>query len=71
MSSFKIKIAYYNAGSAGKSSSIERYFGKGFSENYQMNIGVNVYVKEIVYDIDDIATLSFWDIGEQEKFKFC
>jgi len=67
MSSFKIKIIYYSAGSVGKSVPIERYFDKGFSSNYQINIGVNVYVKEIEYTTEDIATLSFWDIGELEK----
>lgn len=70
MSSFKIKIVYYSAGSLGKPVPIQRYFGKGFSSNYQINIGVNVYVKEYEYKSSDIATLSFWDIGEQEKFKF-
>ena len=70
MSSFKIKIIYYSSGFVGNSIPIERYFGKGFSSNYQINIGVNVYVKEIEYNNKDIATLSFWDINEQEKFKF-
>ena len=70
MSSFKIKIVYYSAGSLGKPVPIQRYFGKGFSSNYQINIGVNVYVREYKYKSDDIATLSFWDIGEQEKLRF-
>jgi len=70
MSSFKIKIVYYSAGSLGKPVPIQRYFGKGFSSNYQINIGVNVYVRDYDYKSGEIATLSFWDIGEQEKFKF-
>ena len=70
MSSFKIKIIYYSAGSARQSVPIKRYIDKGFTSNYQINIGVNVYVKEIEINPEDIATLSFWDIGEQEKFKF-
>jgi len=70
MSSFKIKIIYYSAGSARQSVPIKRYIDKGFTSNYQINIGVNVYVKVIKYDAEDIATLYFWDIGEQEKFKF-
>ncbi len=70
MSSFKIKIVYYSAGSLGKPVPIQRYFGKGFLSNYQINIGVNVYVKDFEYKSDDMATLSFWDIGEQKKFKF-
>ena len=70
MSSFKIKIVYYSAGSLGKPVPIQRYFGKGFSSNYQINIGVNVYVREFQYNDNDLATLSFWDISEQEKFRF-
>jgi GTPase SAR1 family protein len=70
MSRFKIKIIYYSAGSVRKSVPIKKYIDKGFTSNYQVSIGVNVYVKEVEYTTEDIATLSFWDIGEQEKFKF-
>ena len=70
MSSFKIKIVYYDTGSVSESVPIESYFGKGFSTNYQISIGVNVYVKDYEYGPHDTATLSFWDVGEQEKFKF-
>ncbi len=68
MSSFKIKIIYFSD-TGSESEPIESYFGKGFSSNYQVSIGVNVYVKEVEFN-DEMATLSFWDIGEEEKFKF-
>ncbi len=71
MHSYKFKLIFINIqGFDDVENSFQELFGTSFEKNYQTNIGVNVYIKNI--DIFDgmIATVSFWDISEKEIFKF-
>ena len=70
MPEFKLKILYFNAGIYGKNDSIDKSIGIGFATNYQLNIGVNVHVKELEFGEDELVSLTFWDISNKENFKF-
>lgn len=71
MQSFKFKLIFINYGDYNENNrSFEEIIGITFESNYRINLGVNVFIKNVELHDGEIATLSFWDICEKETFKF-
>jgi small GTP-binding protein len=41
-----------------------------FATNYKLTVGVEILSKDIEYKSGEVATLSIWDIGGQQRFEF-
>ena len=41
-----------------------------FAANYKLTVGVEILTKNIEYRPGEVATLSIWDIGGQQRFEF-
>ena len=41
-----------------------------FAANYKLTVGVEIISKNIEYKPGEVATLSIWDIGGQQRFEF-
>jgi len=67
--SYQFKIILIGPGSVGKTSLVNRFVHNRFSSSYEMTMGVDIMNKKI--DIEDTSvTLTIWDIGGQERFKY-
>jgi small GTP-binding protein len=70
MSSFKIKILLTGAAAVGKRSLVQRFIKNRFAANYKLTVGVDILTKDVEFRQGEIATLSIWDIGGQQRFEF-
>ena len=70
MSSFKLKVLLMGAAAVGKTSLVQRFIKDGFADNYKLTVGVDILTKDVEFNPGQIATLSIWDLGGQEKFSF-
>jgi small GTP-binding protein len=70
MSSFKLKILLIGAAAVGKRSLIQRFIKNRFAANYKLTVGVDILTKDVEFRSGEIATLSIWDIGGQQRFEF-
>jgi small GTP-binding protein len=70
MSSFKLKILLTGAAASGKKELINRFIKNRFQQNYKLTVGVDILTKDVEFKPNEIATLSIWDIGEQQRFEF-
>ncbi|TXT65663.1 MAG: Small GTP-binding domain protein [Promethearchaeota archaeon] len=70
MSSYKLKVLLTGAAAVGKTSLVQRFIKNKFQANYKLTVGVDILTKEIEYKPGEIATLSIWDIGGQQRFEF-
>lgn len=70
MSSFKLKVLLTGAAAVGKTSLVHRFIKNKFKKNYQLTVGVDILAKDVEYKPGEIATLSIWDIGGQQRFEF-
>ena len=70
MSSFKLKVLLTGAAAVGKTSLVQRFIKNRFAANYKLTVGVDILTKEIEFKPQEIATLSIWDIGGQQRFEF-
>lgn len=41
-----------------------------FAANYKLTVGVDILTKDIEFRSQEVATLSIWDIGGQQRFEF-
>ncbi|MFW9972206.1 MAG: hypothetical protein ACFFDF_18615 [Candidatus Odinarchaeota archaeon] len=69
MYTFKLKILLLGGKTVNKTSLEQRIGKKCFQTDYKMTIGVNILTKDVEYRPGEIAGLSIWDIGYQERFK--
>ena len=69
MSSFKLKVVLIGAKNVDKSS-IQRIVKNRFQAKYKLTVGVDILTKDAEYRNGEIATLSIWDIGGQQRFLF-
>lgn len=67
MSTITSKICIIGDFAVGKTSTVERFVNRQFSEKYQTTIGVKVDTKEILVDGVDLK-LIIWDIAGTDKF---
>ncbi len=70
MSSFKLKVLLTGAAAVGKTSLVQRFIKNRFAANYKLTVGVDILTKDVEYKPGEIATLSIWDIGGQQRFEF-
>ncbi|MEJ2293930.1 MAG: GTP-binding protein [Candidatus Lokiarchaeota archaeon] len=70
MSSFKLKILLVGAVKVGKKELIQRFIKNRFAANYKLTVGVDILTKDVEFRPGEIATLSIWDIGGQQRFEF-
>ena len=70
MSSFKLKVLLTGAAAVGKTSLVQRFIKQRFQANYKLTVGVDILTKDVEYRSSEIATLSIWDIGGQQRFEF-
>jgi small GTP-binding protein len=70
MSSFKLKILLVGAVKVGKRELIQRFIKNHFAADYKLTVGVDILTKDVEFRPGEIATLSIWDIGGQQRFEF-
>jgi len=70
MSSFKLKILLTGAAAVGKTSLVQRFIKNRFAANYKLTVGVDILTKDVEFRPGEVATLSIWDIGGQQRFEF-
>ncbi len=70
MSSFKLKIILTGAAAVGKTELVQRFIKNRFAANYKLTVGVDILTKDVEFRSGEIATLSIWDIGGQQRFEF-
>lgn len=70
MSSFKLKVLLCGAAAVGKTSLVQRFIKNRFAANYKLTVGVDILTKDVEFRAGEIATLSIWDIGGQQRFEF-
>ncbi|NHJ19671.1 MAG: GTP-binding protein [Candidatus Lokiarchaeota archaeon] len=69
MSSFKLKILLIGRNLA-NNRVIQRIIKNRFAANYKLTVGVDILTKDVEFIPGEVATLSIWDIGGQQKFEF-
>jgi small GTP-binding protein len=70
MSSFKLKVLLCGAAAVGKTSLVQRFIKNRFAANYKLTVGVDILTKDVEFRAGEVATLSLWDIGGQQRFEF-
>ena len=70
MSSFKLKILLIGAAAVGKTSLVQKFIRNRFATNYKLTVGVDILTKDVEFKSGEVATLSIWDIGGQQRFEF-
>ncbi|MFX1574249.1 MAG: GTP-binding protein [Promethearchaeota archaeon] len=70
MSSFKLKVLLAGDIAVDKSSLIQQFIKNRFQTNYKLTVGVDILTKDVEYTQGEIATLSIWDLGGQQRFEF-
>jgi Ras-related protein Rab-11A len=68
--SFKLKILLASVPSSRKNALVQHFSQNRFSANYKLTVGVDILTREVEYRPNLKATLSIWDIGNQQRFKF-
>lgn len=70
MSSYKLKVLLTGAATVDKTSLIQKFIKNRFQTNYKLTVGVDILTKDVEFRQGETATLSIWDIGDQQRFKF-
>jgi len=66
---YQYKIILIGPGSVGKTSLVNRFVHNRFSSSYEMTMGVDIMNKKV--EVENLSvTLTIWDIGGQERFKY-
>ena len=65
----RFKVCIFGDGAVGKTTLTNRFLQGVFTDNYEITIGMNFYVKKI--EINGIAvSLQVWDFAGEERFRF-
>ncbi|MFX1380566.1 MAG: Rab family GTPase [Promethearchaeota archaeon] len=70
MSSYKLKVLLTGAETVCSPELIQKLIKKRFQANYKLTVGVDILTKDVEFRQGEIATLSIWDIGGQQRFEF-
>lgn len=62
-----LKVIILGDGSVGKTSLVDKFFGKRVDKNYLPTLGANVQ-KKVYNTADTTLTISLWDVGGQRSF---
>lgn len=69
MSSFKLKIILIGRDLV-KNRLVQQIVKNRFAANYKLTVGVDILTKDVEFQLSEIANLSLWDIGSQQRFEF-
>ena len=69
MSSFKLKVILIGRDLI-KNRLIQQIIKNRFAANYKLTVGVDILTKDVEFKPGEVATLSIWDIGGQQRFEF-
>lgn len=69
MSSFKLKIILIGRDLV-KNRLVQQIVKNRFASNYKLTVGVDILTKDVEFQLSEIANLSLWDIGHQQRFDF-
>ena len=67
---YKFKVIIIGPRSVDKTILIHRIVEDRFTPNYKLTVGVDILTKDVEFRSGKIATLSIWDIGDQQRFDF-
>ena len=70
ISSYKLKLILIGLLNAGIDKPLNRIIKNRFAANYKLTVGVDILTKDIEFKPLEVATLSIWDIGGQQRFEF-
>ncbi len=70
MSNFKLKVLLTGTETADKTHLIQKITKNKFQANYKLTVGVDILTKDVEFKQGETTTLSIWDIGAQQRFKF-
>ncbi len=69
MRNFVFKILVGGDGAAGKTTLLRKYVDGTFDESSIATIGVDFFIKQVIYEDIGNCTLQLWDLGGQERFR--
>ena len=70
MSSFKLKVLLIDLSREYETGIVQKLSKNRFQRNYKLTVGVDICTKDVEFRRNEIATLSIWEIGIQERFEF-
>lgn len=68
--SFKLKVLLCGSPNGEKTKLVNRFIQSKFDNNYKMTVGVDIFTKDVKLKDKQTCTLSIWDIGNSQRFKF-
>ena len=69
MRNFVFKILVGGDGAVGKTTLLRKYVDGTFDESSIATVGVDFFIKQVVYENVGTCTLQIWDLGGQERFR--
>lgn len=69
MRNFVFKILVGGDGAVGKTTLLRKYVDGTFDESSIATVGVDFFIKQVVYENVGSCTLQIWDLGGQERFR--
>ncbi len=69
MSSFKLKVILFGRDLV-KNRLVQQIVKNRFAADYKLTVGVDILTKDVEFQLSELATLSLWDIGRQQRFEF-
>ncbi|MHA2287483.1 MAG: Rab family GTPase [Promethearchaeota archaeon] len=69
MKNFVFKILVGGDGAVGKTTLLRKYVDGTFDESSIATVGVDFFIKQVVYENVGTCTLQIWDLGGQERFR--
>ena len=64
-----LKVIILGDSGVGKTSLMNQYVNKKFSNQYKATIGADFLTKEVMVD-DRLVTMQIWDTAGQERFRY-
>jgi small GTP-binding protein len=69
MRNFVFKILVGGDGAVGKTTLLRKYVDGRFDESSIATVGVDFFIKKVIYENLGSCTLQIWDLGGQERFR--
>ena len=69
MRNFVFKILVGGDGAVGKTTLLRKYVDGTFDESSITTVGVDFFIKQVIYENVGSCTLQIWDLGGQERFR--
>ena len=69
MKNFVFKILVGGDGAVGKTTLLRKYVDGTFDESSIATVGVDFFIKQVIYENIVSCTLQIWDLGGQERFR--